>query len=302
LLAEIGADDLGAIIVIAVFYTTSLSMAWLAVAVSTVGVAFVLKRQDVRSLVPYFVLALVCWVALHESGVHATLAGVAFGLLAPSRSFYQPGHFRTGSRHLLARLDDPVAGDEDYEADRAETLTELVNLANESQPPLDRLEHRLIPWTSFLIVPLFALANAGVRVTGGELLDAVSEPVTLGVLFGLVVGKTVGVFGFAWLAIRLGWGKMPAGARMPQLLGVAMLAGIGFTVALFVTELAFEAGGPGDLAKIGILAASLVAGLLGYGFLRFVTGRSPALPPAPEPPVPAAMAMPPTSSRRPVGV
>jgi NhaA family Na+:H+ antiporter len=266
-------DDLGAIVVIAIFYTSDLALGWLAVAAGTIGVAFALKRVDVRSLVPYFLLAALCWLALHESGVHATLAGVAFGLLAPSRAFYALSEFRVASVPLLRRLDQPVAAGEDIDADDAETLARLTHLAHEAQPPLDRLEHRLVPWTSFLVVPVFALANAGVRVTPSELVDAFSEPVTLGVLFGLVVGKTVGVFGFALAAIALGIGKMPAGARRSQLLGVAMLAGIGFTVALFVTELAFGQGGPADLAKIGILVASLAAGLLGWGFLRFVGRR-----------------------------
>ena len=266
-------DDLGAIMVIAVFYTSDLALGWLAVAGGTIVVGYVLKRVDVRSLVPYFLLAAFCWFALHESGVHATLAGVAFGLLAPSRSFYALEHFRTAAPPLISRLDQPVASGEDAQADDAATLARIAHLAHETQPPLDRLEHRLMPWTSFLVVPVFALANAGVRVSAGDLVDAFSEPVTLGVLLGLVVGKTVGVFGFAVIALRLGFGKMPAGTRMPHLLGVAMLAGIGFTVALFVTELAFVEGGPADLAKIGILAASVVAGLLGFGFLRAVGAR-----------------------------
>lgn len=272
-------DDLGAIVVIAVFYTSDLALGWLAVAAGTIGVAFVLKRVDVRSLVPYFLLASLCWLALHESGVHATLAGVAFGLLAPSRAFYALSEFRVASVPLLRRLDQPVAAGEDIDADDAETLAHLAHLAHEAQPPLDRLEHRLVPWTSFVVVPLFALANAGVQVTASELVDAFSDPVTQGVLLGLVVGKTIGVFGFAMAAIALGLGKMPAGSRTAHLLGVAVLAGIGFTVALFVTELAFAEGGPADLAKIGILAASIAAGLLGWGFLRFV-GRRP--PPAPD--------------------
>jgi len=266
-------DDLGAIVVIAVFYTSDLALGWLAVAGGTIVVGYVLKRVDVRSLVPYFLLAAVCWLALHESGVHATLAGVAFGLLAPSRSFYAREHFRTAAPPLISRLDQPVPSGEDAQSDDAETLARIAHLAHETQTPLDRLEYRLIPWTSFLVVPLFALANAGVRVSAGDLVDAFSEPVTLGVLFGLVVGKTVGVFGFSVLAVRLGFGKMPAGTRMPHLLGVAMLAGIGFTVALFVTELAFVEGGQADLAKIGILAASAAAGLLGFGFLRAVGAR-----------------------------
>jgi Na+:H+ antiporter, NhaA family len=276
-------DDLGAILVIAIFYTGSVSAVWLTVAVGSVVGALVLRRQDVRSLVPYALLAALCWFALHESGVHATLAGVAFGLLTPSRSFYDRSFFRVRVHSIVERVERADVStnnnipSEDQEAEEADALESLIDLATEVQPPLDRLEHRLIPWTSFIIVPLFALANAGVQLTGGELVDAFSEPVTLGVLLGLVVGKSVGVFLFAWAAVRLGVGKMPVGATWRQVGGVAMLAGVGFTVALFVTELAFGSGLLADHAKVGILAASLVAGVLGFAVLRLVS-RAPHLP------------------------
>jgi NhaA family Na+:H+ antiporter len=161
----------------------------------------------------------------------------------------------------------------DEEAQEADALNELIRLSAESQPPLDRLEHRLLPWTTFLIVPVFALANAGVRLTWDSLVDSFSEPVTLGVLFGLVVGKPVGIFLFSLLAVRLRLGTKPAGATWAQMAGVGLLGGVGFTVALFVTELAFEPGLLADQAKVGILAASLIAGVAGYGYLRLV-GRT----------------------------
>lgn len=277
-------DDLGAILVIAVFYTASVSAGWLAVAAGSLVLALILRRQDVRSLVPYVLLAALCWFALHESGVHATLAGVAFGLLTPSRSFYDRSFFRLRVHSIVERVEHADAGvnnqipSEDQEAEEADALESLIDLAVESQPPLDRLEHRLIPWTGFVIVPTFALANAGVQLSASDLVDAFSEPVTLGVMTGLVVGKSLGVFLFAWAAVRLGIGKMPVGATWRQVSGVAMLAGIGFTVALFVTELAFQAGPLADQAKVGILAASLVAGVLGYVVLRLVS-RAPHLPP-----------------------
>src|SRR5690606_24125903 len=163
---------------------------------------------------------------------------------------------------------DPVV---DREAEEAHALGELITLATEVQPPLDRLEHRLVPWTSFVIVPIFALANAGVRVEFGSFGDTLAESVTLGVMLGLVVGKTLGIFLATWLAVRLKIGRMPVGATWRQVLGVAMVAGIGFTVALFVTELAFDEHHLADQAKVGILAASAVAGILGYVFLRLVT-------------------------------
>jgi NhaA family Na+:H+ antiporter len=271
-------DDLGAILVIAVFYTSDLSFGWLAIGITCIAGAAVLKRVDVRSLVPFFLLAAFCWFALHESGVHATLAGVAFGLLTPSHAFFRPPLFGPNARNLVARVEagraaEGTANDDDEEALEADALNDLITLSTESQPPLDRMEHHLLPWTTFLIVPIFALANAGVQVSWDDLTSSFSEPVTLGVMLGLVVGKPVGIMLFALLAVRLGIARRPAGATWPQVLGVGMLAGIGFTVALFVTELAFDPGVLADQAKIGILAASTVAGAAGYLYLR-VVGRS----------------------------
>ena len=272
-------DDLGAIVVIAVFYTSGLSFGWLAVGIGCILGAVVLNRADVRAFVPYFLLAAFCWLALHESGVHATLAGVAFGLITPSHAFVRATQFGPRARGLVSRVEVAQAAeiraddDNDEEALEADALNELITLSAESQPPLDRLEHRLLPWTTFVIVPIFALANAGVRVSWDDLTSAFSEPVTLGVLLGLVVGKPIGIMIFSLLAVRLGIGKQPAGATWSQIFGVAMLGGIGFTVALFVTELAFGPGALADQAKIGILAASAIAGVAGYLYLRTV-GRS----------------------------
>ncbi len=267
-------DDLGAIVVIAVFYTSNLSFGWLAIGIGCILGAVVLNRADVRSLVPYGLLAAFCWLALHESGVHATLAGVAFGLITPSHAFFRPPLFGPHARELVGRVENAQAaeggGTDDEEALEADALNELITLSAESQPPLDRLEHRLLPWTTFVVVPIFALANAGVRVGWDDLTSSFSRPVTLGVMLGLVVGKPVGIMLFSVLAVRLGLGRQPAGATWPQIFGVAMLGGIGFTVALFVTELAFEPGALADEAKIGILAASAIAGAAGYLYLRTV--------------------------------
>ncbi|WP_195210460.1 Na+/H+ antiporter NhaA [Actinomarinicola tropica] len=271
-------DDLGAIVVIAVFYTSDMSLGWLALGVASIVVALGLKRVDVRSLVPYALLAAFCWFALHESGVHATLAGVAFGLLTPSLPFIERPLFGLQARALVDRAEEMIEAEdlssgEDEHGEEADALNQLIVLAEETQPPLDRLEHRLVPWTTFAIVPVFALANAGVQLSWDDLVGAFTEPVTLGVMLGLVLGKAVGIFTFALVAIRLGIGKHPVGASWPQLFGVAMLGGIGFTVALFVTELAFEPGAVADQAKVGILAASAIAGIAGYTFLR-VVGRA----------------------------
>jgi NhaA family Na+:H+ antiporter len=273
-------DDLGAIVVIAVFYTSNLSFGWLAVGLGCILGAVLLNRADVRAFVPYFLLAGFCWLALHESGVHATLAGVAFGLITPSHAFFRPPMFGPRARDLVERVETAKAAEsrpdnrDDEEALEADALNELITLSAESQPPLDRLEHRLLPWTTFVIVPVFALANAGVRVGWDDLTRSFSEPVTLGVMLGLVVGKPIGIMLFSLLAVWFGIGKQPAGASWLQILGVAMLGGVGFTVALFVTELAFEPGILANQAKIGILAASTIAGVSGYLFLRSVGGET----------------------------
>ncbi len=264
-------DDLGAILVIAFFYTSDLSFQWLAVAFAALAAAYLLRRADVRSTLPHALTAVVCWFGLHESGVHATLAGVAFGFMAPSVAFYDPRLFRDRARNLIDRIHGALVGgggpDEEHAASEA-GLRDLVRLATETQSPLQRVEHRLAPWVSFLIVPVFALANAGVSLSGDALSGALGNDIVLGVALGLLVGKAVGVFGATWLAVRLGIGRLPASTTWRHVFGVALCAGIGFTVALFVASLSFTDPDLADSAKIGILGGSLVAGVAGYLWLR----------------------------------
>jgi NhaA family Na+:H+ antiporter len=269
-------DDLGAIVVIAVFYTSELSFEWLAIAVALVAAAVYLTRIQVRSQVPYLVLGVVCWYALHSSGVHSTLAGVAFGFVCPVWSFYDPSRFAERARPLVgiveAAYNDPPLEEIEYEQGEA-SLEELDHLVTESVSPLDRNERRLAPWTGFVIVPVFALANAGV-----ELGDATFGRVAIGVALGLVVGKIVGVFGASWLAVRVGAGRLPSGTTWNHMFGLAICAGIGFTVALFVAGLSFDVAELNDEAKIGILVGSLVAGVAGYAWLRLTSQPEPAAP------------------------
>jgi NhaA family Na+:H+ antiporter len=240
-----------------------------------------LRRADIRSLIPYTVLAVTCWLALHESGVHATLAGVAFGLLTPVWSFYDPARFGARARVLVDEIDETAGAGagavdhEGYERNDAR-LRDLIRLTTETSSPLERLEHRLAPWVTFVVVPTFALANAGVRLSGGTLTGALGNRVVLGVGVGLVVGKLVGVFTTTWLACRLGVGRLPQGTTNRHLLGLAACAGIGFTVALFVAGLSFTDGALTDAAKVGILGGSLVAGLLGAAILRTAPPQAPA--------------------------
>ena len=278
LLALAIVDDLGAILVIAIFYTDELAFAWLAASAVGLVVVWAMQRAGIRSVLAYVAVGAFVWLSLLESGVHATIAGVALALLTPVRTHYSPRRFAPRARALVDRVDAYLPDEDDlsevdhHTLERVQSLLgDLRHLANETISPLDRLEQQLVPWTSYVIVPLFALANAGVVVAVGDLGTLLTEDVTLGVAVGLLVGKTVGVTGAAWLAVRLGLGRLPARTRWSHMIGMGMLAGIGFTVALFVAALSFPEGSAlGDQAKIGIFLASLLAGLGGFAWLRLV--------------------------------
>jgi Na+:H+ antiporter, NhaA family len=244
-------DDIGAIVVIAAFYTSDLEPAWLAAAFAVLIAVYGL-RQVGLTFTPLFVaLGAALWLALHASGVHATLAGVAMGLLAPATPQLEREIVRSRGDELL----------DVFSAEAARTTTRL---ARQSVSQLEWLEHTLHPWSSLVVIPVFALANAGVSLTGEVMRDALTSPVTLGVLVGLVAGKTLGITGAAWLAYRTGLAELPSDVPFRQIAGVAALGGIGFTVSLFVTELAFDDASIAAEAKVGILAASLAATLLGW--------------------------------------
>lgn len=260
LLALAIVDDVGAIVVIAAFYSDGLEWRWFAVAVGGLALVAVLNRVRVRYLPIYVGLGAAIWLAMLESGVHATIAGVALGLLAPARPF-------------LPEVDaDRIAGE--LSADQDVTAAEVRDISfrlRESIPVTEHLENLLHPWTSYLVVPLFALANAGVELSAASLRDAASAPITLGVVVGLVLGKLIGVAGAIALVVRFGGGRLPERVTARHVLGMAGIAGIGFTVSLFIAGLAFERPELADQAKIGVLAASVLAALLGTALLR----RSP---------------------------
>lgn len=227
-------DDLGAVIVIAVFYSSGLSLPDLLGAAAVVALLVGINRRGVTSLTPYLLLGLVLWVLILRSGIHATLAGVLLALTIPIR------------------------------------LTPAAREATPAESPLHRLEHALHKPVAFLVVPVFGFANAGVSFAG--MTPAVlAEPLSLGVAAGLVVGKLIGVFGAVVVMVRLGLADLPAGASWTQTLGVSLLCGIGFTMSLFIGLLAFDDPAIQDKIKLGILAGSLVAGVSGYAVLRLTT-------------------------------
>ncbi|HEU4543250.1 MAG TPA: Na+/H+ antiporter NhaA [Jiangellaceae bacterium] len=249
-------DDIGAITVIAIFYTESVSLGWLAVALLGIVAVVVLRRLRVWSLSVYIVIGAIVWLATFQSGVHATIAGVVMGLLAPAKPLLDQDQARQYAReHAPDRLD-------------AVELRKYRFLLGESVPVAERLESALHPWSAYVILPIFALANAGIDLRGGVLSDALSASVTMGVAAGLVIGKSVGISLAAWLAVRFGLGRLPDGIGWDRLIGLAMVAGIGFTVSLFITGLAFDPGSQLEAdAKVGVLAGSIIAAGLGSAVL-----------------------------------
>ena len=269
LLAVAIADDIGAIIVIALFYTSDLDFGYLGVGIAALVVVAIGAKVNIRSHIFYVPVAVVAWFGFLESGVHATIAGVALGFITPSLPLYGAEEFDRATRRIVDIF--PATSDEPRFREKVEHEARLLaEMAWESIAPLSRLEHLLYNWSAFLIVPIFALANAGVRLVGIDLIGAATSRVALGVAIGLLVGKTVGVTGFAWLVVKLGLGRLPDGVSWRHMLGTGMLAGVGFTVALFIAELAYQDAAHIDLAKIGIFMGSILAGLFGYLVLRAV--------------------------------
>ena len=245
-------DDIGAILVIAVFYTSNLAMDWLYLGLATTVAVVLLTRAKVWYTPFYILLGSVLWYAMFRSGIHTTIAGVAMGLLTPARPL----------------LDRAVMPPIELGKMDAADLRDAKFRLNESVSVASRLENRLHPVTGFVIIPVFALANAGVDISGESLSNALTSGITLGIVFGLVVGKIVGVSLFSLLALRLGLAVMPAGTTRRHIVGISAIAGIGFTVSLFVTGLAFDAVALQDEAKVGVLVASIVAAAIGVLILR----------------------------------
>jgi NhaA family Na+:H+ antiporter len=253
-------DDLLAVLVIAVFYSSGLSPVALAAAAAVLVALVVANRLGVRRPLVYAVLGVGLWVAILQSGIHATIAGVLLAMTIPARTRIDRTAFVEGARRLVADLSD--RHDAPSEEEHHATLWDLEDLTEHAQAPMLRIEHALLPWVAFLIVPLFALANAGVAI-GGDLGGALTNPIALGIIVGLVVGKQIGITLGAWLVVRAGLAALPDGVSWRHVNGGAWLGGIGFTMSLFVADLAFGES-PLALAKIGILAASVIAGVGGY--------------------------------------
>jgi NhaA family Na+:H+ antiporter len=262
-------DDIGAVLVIALFYTGEIAWGALGAGLLLIGMAALANRLGVRGPLPYLLIGIVVWSCFLASGVHATVAGVLMAMTIPSRT-------RIDADEFMEHADRNI---KDFRAACAKGSSVLTNLRQQSalqglesateaaQAPLQRIEHDLHAPVAFLVIPLFALANAGVTLSGG-IADSVTHPVTLGIILGLVIGKPLGITLFSWLAVRAGWAELPAGISWKAVHAVSWLGGIGFTMSLFVAGLAFPDGGLVDESKLGIFAASLAAGVAGWILLR----------------------------------
>lgn len=228
------ADDLGAIVIIALFYTADLSSAMLFGTAIAIAVLIAFNVQKITRIAAYMVVGLILWVFVLKSGVHATLAGVAIAFAVPLKATDRQGH-----------------------------------------APLHQLEHSLHPWVAFAILPIFAFANAGVSFAGVSL-SQLTEPLPLGIAAGLFAGKLFGVWGVSAMLVRFGGAQLPLGANWPQLIGVAALCGVGFTMSLFIGSLALD--GPEYLTplRLGVIVGSTLSGLTGYALIRFTSNRSPS--------------------------
>jgi Na+:H+ antiporter, NhaA family len=265
-------DDIVAVLVIAVFYTADISWGALAVGGLFLGALVVANLIGVGSTLVYALLGVGLWLAFLLSGVHATIAGVLLAFTVPASSFINPGAFLQHSRYILDRFEEAGEKGENVltNEERQAALHALNHATYELEPPLHELEHALHPWVVFAIMPLFALANAGVSL-GGSITEALTSPVALGIVAGLVVGKQLGITLFAWLVVKSGVSVLPRGIGWRHVYGGGWLAGIGFTMSLFISDLAFPDNPLVDVAKIGILAASLIAGVVGWTILRGVS-------------------------------
>jgi NhaA family Na+:H+ antiporter len=262
-------DDLGAVLVIALFYSAGIDWNMLMYGGLTFIVLMGANRGGVRRPAVYAVLGVVLWYFFLKSGVHATIAGVLLAVTIPAKTRINVNDFVSNAREYLQRFEagglrpDPAAP---LTPQQESALERLEEAAESVQSPLLSIEHAIVPWVAFGIMPLFALANAGVALEP-EVVSGLGSPVVLGIALGLLIGKPVGVGLFAWAAVKLGIAGYPAGVRGMHLIGVGLLAGIGFTMSLFIAGLAFD-GVTLELAKVGVLAASTVAGVAGYLILR----------------------------------
>lgn len=261
-------DDLGAVIVIAVFYSADISLMMLGLGGLVIVVLILMNLMNVRFTLVYVILGLILWFFFLKSGVHATIAGVLLALTIPAKTRINTREFFGSVKNAIDELKNKnLVNDADSVSPQVKEIVYGIEEVCESiSAPAHRLEHKLHPYVAFFIMPVFALANAGVSL--GNASAGIFSGVTTGIFFGLVLGKITGITLLPWLSIKAGFGEMPGGTTFRQLFGAACLAGIGFTMSLFIANLAFGSGDLLEYSKLGIISASLAAGITGYLILR----------------------------------
>jgi NhaA family Na+:H+ antiporter len=256
-------DDLGTITVIALFFSDDLSPAWLAGAVAAIAVIVILQRVGVRHMAAYVVAAGLLWVTIFESGVHATIAGVVLGFLTPAVPFYR----REDAGDVIGSQLREISKDPEVEMSEG-TMSEASRLAREAVAPLTRMEDLLHPWSAYAILPLFALANAGMDLSVDQLENALTSQVGIGIILGLAIGAPLGGIAISWALVRLTPTRLPDGLDWPAVASVAPLKGIGFTVAIFISLLAFDSEALQEQAKLAILVGSVLSAAIGVTALK----------------------------------
>jgi NhaA family Na+:H+ antiporter len=263
------ADDIGAVLVIAFFYTSNISIISLVFAGGVLLLLVVANFSGIRNLIVYSVLGIILWLAFIFSGVHATIAGVLLAFTIPASSRINTAQFLSKGKKLLEDFDK--AGEEGPNVlsneERQGIVQNLEDNCEKIMTPLQRYEHKLHPWVSFFIMPAFAFANAGVIISG-NFLEELTNPVSIGIVTGLFLGKQVGISAFSWLSVKLKFASLPIGVTWKQIYSGGILAGIGFTMSLFIANLAFNSEQLLTISKVGILTASLLSGLIGFIILR----------------------------------
>jgi Na+:H+ antiporter, NhaA family len=275
------ADDLGAVLIIAIFYTHEISMVPLGSAAGILALLVILNQGGIRHSLPYAILGLLLWLALLKSGIHATISGVLLALTIPAYPVFSPSQLEKRvaqlQETLQARAEDPESCESPLSCPIMATVAEnLEHTAKKVQSPQQRMEHLLNPWVTFLVIPIFAFSNAAVDFGAISLWESLGQPVTLGVMLGLIFGKFVGISSFSWLAVKSGLARLPSDIHWRHLLGVSWLGGIGFTMSLFIAQLAFNDPKLVEQAKVGILFASALAGIIGLTWLLWSTSAKRA--------------------------
>jgi NhaA family Na+:H+ antiporter len=262
-------DDLGAVLVIAIFYTSNISFTSLSIAAGLIVLLIAMNRMGVRNLLVYTLVGIALWLAFLKSGVHATVAGVLLAFTIPVSSRINTKKFKNETENLLKDFDNAGEHGEDVltNSQRLSIVDQIENNCEKILTPLQRFEHGLHPWVSFFIMPVFALANAGVAVSD-ELGSALTHPVSIGIVLGLFLGKQIGIFSFSYLAVKLKLASEPEGVSWKKIYAASVLAGIGFTMSLFIANLAFNSPELLNISKVGILAGSLLSGIVGFIILK----------------------------------